>query len=294
MSAAEVAEGDGPRIEYWDAEEGVAWMVCEPVLPVHEVPAQRLAALLDRIADARGAAILCCGNTTFYECGANGRHIRAMEADQTVYLDAAGGRAMRLPPVVLGSAAPPDVVLEVDHTTDVRARKLDEYERWRFPEVWVEVPEPWQERRSRRRPGLTIHVLDTETGRYLEASASQALPDWTAKEIHLALNEPKRSAATWTALARVGRALGRQEGTRPTGDPLLQGLLQEVREEGRTEERVATVRQVLAERGIACSTGFLVGPEATRQLAALTPAQVAAAAFACRSETDFLSLLGGA
>ena len=55
MSAAEVAEGDGPRIEYWDAEEGVAWMVCEPVLPVHEVPAQRLAALLDRIADARAS-----------------------------------------------------------------------------------------------------------------------------------------------------------------------------------------------------------------------------------------------
>ena len=33
MSAAEVAEADGPRIEYWDAEDGVAWMVREPVLP---------------------------------------------------------------------------------------------------------------------------------------------------------------------------------------------------------------------------------------------------------------------
>ena len=221
--------------------------------------------------------------------------MRAMEADQTVYLDAAGGRAMRLPPVVLGSARPPDVVLEVDHTTDVRARKLDEYQRWRFPEVWVEVPEPWQERRSRRRPGLTIHVLDADAGRYREADASQALPGWTVAEIHLALNEAKRSAATWAALARVGRALGRREGTQPAGDPLLQGLLQEVRREGRresrAEERPAMVRQILAKRGIACEPGFLVDAEAVRRLAALSPAQVADAAFACASAADFLAFL---
>ena len=86
MSAAEVAAADGPRIEYWDADDGVAWMVGEPVLPVHEVPAHRLAALLDRVADARGAAILSCGTTTFHERGPDGRHIRAMEADQTVTL----------------------------------------------------------------------------------------------------------------------------------------------------------------------------------------------------------------
>ena len=35
----------------------------------------------------------------------------------------------------------PDVVLEVDHTTDVRRAKLGLYEAWGFPEVWVEVPD---------------------------------------------------------------------------------------------------------------------------------------------------------
>ena len=37
----------------------------------------------------------------------------------------------------------PDVVVEVDHTTDVRRKKLWLYEEWGFPEVWVEVPE-WE------------------------------------------------------------------------------------------------------------------------------------------------------
>ena len=34
-----------------------------------------------------------------------------------------------------------DVVLEIDHTTDVRRGKLWRYEDWGFPEVRVDVPE---------------------------------------------------------------------------------------------------------------------------------------------------------
>ena len=57
----------------------------------------------------------------------------------------------------------PDVVLEVDYSTDVRVRKLRLYEAWGFPEVWVDVPDERSSPRSRL-CGLTIHVL--EAGRY--------------------------------------------------------------------------------------------------------------------------------
>ena len=48
----------------------------------------------------------------------------------------------------------PDVVLEVDHTTDVRRGKLRLYEAWGFPEVWVLVPpeSPGTPARARRSP----------------------------------------------------------------------------------------------------------------------------------------------
>ena len=105
MDAAELAREDSGRIEYWDADDGVAWMVREATA-THERPAHRLPALLDRIAEARGADIVCCGATTFYEHGAEGERVKAMEADQTVYLDAGRGQALRRPRV-LGTEPPP-------------------------------------------------------------------------------------------------------------------------------------------------------------------------------------------
>ena len=287
MDAAQVRMEDGRRIEYWDRESGVAWMVREAASAVHERPAHRLAALLDRIGEARGATIECCGATTFYERDADGKHVRAMEADQTVYLDASQGQALRHPAAVLGSEAPPDVVLEVDHTTDVRRRKLREYEHWRFPEVWVEVPEAERRGRSRRPPGLTIHVLCAKSGRYDVATASRALPGWTADEIHRALNEPARSANTWAALERVGRALGQRE--RTSGGPLVNPPRRHAGAQ-QAGERAETVRQILAERGIVCSPGFLADANAYR-LAAYTPSQLVATAFACRNEAEFLDAL---
>ena len=298
MSAAQLARLDeGRRIEYWDAEDGIAWMVCEATF-AHELPAPRLAVLLDRIAQARGAAIECGGSTTYHERGPKGDHVRAMEADQTVYLHAARPRGQQSPFVVLGDQAPPDLVLEVDHTTDVRRRKLHEYQKWRFPEVWVEVPEPVAGRRSRRRPGTTIHVLCAKTGCYREAAASRALPGWGAEEIHLALNEPKRSARTWAALERVGRALGKQEGTRPTEDPHLRRLLAEARSAGHREgksiglaqglaaadeAKAAAVRAILHQRGIDHAPELL----AAGRLAAICAERAVAAALACDSEADF-------
>ena len=284
MTAAEVAQEDGPRIEYWDAEDGFAWMVREGPTRAHEIPAHGLSALLERVSQARGARIICCGATTFYERGPAGEHIRAMEADQTVFLDADRAWTMPSPPTVLGEDPVPDVVLEVDHTTDVRRRKLHEYEKWRFPEVWVEVPDAPHRSRPRNRPSaLTIHVLCGETGRYAEAAASRALPGWTATEIHLALNEPQRSAETWQALERVGRALGEREGNAPGDDPIMRRLLADARQEG-----IATiVRDILAQRGIAHSRALF----ASDHWSAHATERLVAAALACRSEADFLARL---
>ena len=292
MTEEEVARpDDGRHIEYWDAR-GVAWMVRD-VSAAHERPIHRLAALLERIAQARGAPIECYGTMTFCERGPQGDRIRSMEADQTVYLNAPRAQALRSPVVVLGDVAPPDVVLEVDHTTDVRRRKLSEYEKWRFPEIWVEVPpacrqgEPGR-RRRRRPPGLTIHALDGKTKRFQEAPASKALPGWTAEEIHRAMNEPLLSRPTAAALQRVGRALGRKEGTAPTDDPLLDGLLRETRAEAGAKATAAAVRQILAQRGIACSPDFLVD---RRRLQARGQEHAIAAALACESEADFVARL---
>ena len=70
----------------------------------------------------------------------------------------------------------PDVVLEVDHTTDVRRWKLGMYMEWGFPEIWVLVP--WQE--SVRAPGLTIHVRDGAG--YRVSRESLAFPGWRSEE----------------------------------------------------------------------------------------------------------------
>ena len=295
MTAAQLAAlKDGPRFEYWDAKSNIAWTLRDGPTIVHEYPAHKLPALLERVADARGAPIVCGGAMTFYERGPLGSYIRAMEADQTIYLDAARARALPSPTIVLGGDAPPDVVLEVDHTTDVRQRKLHEYERWRFPEVWVEVPEPWSGRRSRRRPGLTIHVLggNGKSRSYHEAEASRAFPGWTAADIHLALNEPERSHGTWAALERTGRALRRRDGLPPLDASHLDHKLAHARAVGRFEgegsAKASAVSAVFRNRGFACSPQLF----ASAQLAACSVDDAVAAALVCDSEGEFLAWLG--
>ncbi len=210
MNAEQFARCDR-HIEYWDARRDVAWMVREASIE-HERPLSRLVVLTFRIGQVRGTPIACCGTTSLHERGPDG-DIRVMEADQAIYLDAARERALRSPILVRDGEAP-DIVVEVDHTTDARRRKLGEYERWRIPEVWVEVPDaPSRSRPKSRRSGCTLHVFDEDAKRYREAPASKALPGWKAKEIHLALNEPVVSEQTWAALACVGRAMRQQERT---------------------------------------------------------------------------------
>ena len=281
------------RLEYWDADTEIA-MICDPpVSYYHERPASRLASLARLIAAARGAPIEAGGHTDLLVRNARGERQRIMQADQILFLrpaqTAPAGNA-----VEVSTDALPDVVLEVDNTTDVRRNKLLLYESWGFPEVWVEVPEePQPSRPASLRPGLTIHVR--EGGAYRAASASLAFPGWTADEIHAALNEPELSAQTAEVLNRVGRALGAAEGTGPDGDPFLRHHRQEGRAEGRAAGRAdgreealrASALQVLASRGISVSASL---PERLAAMQGVSE-RLVTAALACRDEEDFLRLL---
>ena len=68
-----------------------------------------------------------------------GRH-RIVQADQILYLHPGCSRPLGHA-VEVSHEELPDVILEVDLTTDVRRGKLGIYESWGFPEVWVEVPD---------------------------------------------------------------------------------------------------------------------------------------------------------
>ena len=267
------------RLEYWDARTETAWVVAEPTGGIHEGTSRRLIHLAERIALVRGTPIASFGSVDLLVRDARGAPERMMQADETLYLHP--GRA-RLPQgsLVIGKHDLPDVVLEVDHTTDVRPGKLPLYESWGFPELWVVVPPAGA--RGPRPAGVTIHRLDE--GRYRSAPASRAFPGWTAAEIHTALTEPATTAYTWRALERVGRTLGAREGTGPDDTPLLRSLGEQARAEGRAEELAVLVRSTLRVRGIPVSDGF---PGASAALAAVPHDVLMAAALACVDEQDF-------
>ena len=276
------------RLEYWEAATETAW-VCEPVSPYHERPSRLLPQLAVSLARVRGSRIECYGSMDLLLRDHRGRPQSIMQADESLYLHPADAR-MPDAAMVVGQDDFPDVVLEVDHTTDARRGKLPLYESWGFPEVWVDVPEaPSPSRPRSRRPGLTIHLL--EGGRYREAADSRAFPGWTAEEIHAALNEPAPSAQTSAVLERVGAELGAREGTGPDDDPLLRSQRRQGFERGRAEARAEMVRQILRSRGIEVSTGF---PGDATALAAATEAVLVAAAFACTDQADFLAALARA
>ena len=268
------------RLEYWDAATETAW-ICDPVSSYHEGPARLLTRLAERIAQVRGAPVTCLGSTDLTERDAHGEPRLIMQADEMVYLHPGRAR-LPVPVLTIGEHDLPDVVLEVDHTTDTRRRKLPQYEAWGFPELWIEVPQARAPSRPRsRRSGLTIHLL--EDGAYREAAASRAFPGWTAAEIHAALNEQTFSARTSAVLERVGAVLGEREGTGPDDDPLLGAQRRRIR----AEARAGLARALLAARGIEVSPGVPGVPG----FAELPDHVIAEAATACVSEADFLTRL---
>ena len=276
------------RFEYWDADTEIA-MICEPVSYYHERPASRLARLAGLVAAARGAPIEAVGHTDLLVRNARGERQRIMQADQILFLRPAQA-IPRGKVIEVGNDSLPDVVLEVDNTTDVRHGKLGLYESWGFPEVWVEVPdEPDESRPASARPGLTIHLQ--EAGRLRPALVSRAFPGWTADEIHRALNEPELSQKTTAALRRVGRSLGATEGTGPDDDPFLREERRESHaagwSQGRTEAQRANALKVLKARGVSVSASL------AEQLAQMEGSgeRLVDAALACRDEEDFLRLV---
>ena len=298
------------RVEYWDAASEIAMVrnpvpnmmlildeVREPLYMEHDAEAARLAQRVALIAQERGSDIYPLGGTNLLLRGSRGSRGEwggLMQGDQILFLERrdvllTGGS------VEVGRGEFPDVVMEVDNTTDVRRGKLGVYESWGFPELWVEVPELAAPSRPKSlRPGLTIYLR--EEGAFRIAPASRAFPGWTAEEIHKGLNDVSMSGATVAALRRVGRAMGEAEGTGPDDHPFMREMRRtsrvrghaEGRAEGHAEMLHANVRQVLEARGLAFTP--LIARRLKEVDAALAP-EALQAVLACRSEDEFLSLL---
>ena len=141
------------RLEFWDGYTETAWKVCEPTSIYHEQPSRLLVQMAGQFAMLRGSRIACYGSGDLVRVDAAGRKRWLMQADEVLYLHPDRVR-LQGPAIDVDADPLPDVVLEVDHTTDVRRRKLGIYMESGFPEIWVLVP--WES--SVRRPGLAIHV----------------------------------------------------------------------------------------------------------------------------------------
>ena len=291
LSAAEVEGGEweGRRVEYWHRETETAWLVEAGVSPYHEGPAARLVALVRQICMARGSGAEYFGGMDLRIREEDGTLTDIMQADQTVYLHPGSARLPGVAHLIVGEDDYPDVVLEVDNTTDVRRGKLVAYEEWGFPEVWVETPERRSPSRRRSlRPGLRMYLLEGD--RYVESASSRAFPGWRTGEIHRALNEPAISWQTEADLWRVGRVLGEREGTVPEDDGLMRRM--ELRGHdrgvaaGHARGVVETVVSILRRRGIEVS--------ASRVAAALADGSadaVVEAALAAETEAHFFARL---
>ena len=282
LSVNEIERYD-ERIEYWDARIGKAWRVRD-VSSWHEQPGQRLAMLTARMASVRGVVSECFGSTSLARLDAADRPCQILQADNVVYLRPAQWKARGRVNVDTGPL--PDVVLEVDHTTDVRRWKLGKYQQWGFPEIWVLVPR----KRSVRAPGLAIHARDAGGG-YRQASESVAFPGWTAAEIHRALTEEPLSAATWAAVERVGRALGERDGTTPEDDPLTRSLHAGAEARGEARARAEAVVAALRARGIDVPADVAADADL---LAGRSIETAMAEAMACSDAADFLRRIRGA
>ncbi len=281
---------EGRRIEYWEAATETAWLAREPTSPYHERPAQRLAQLVERICEARGSGAQCFGAMDLRIREADGTLTDIMQADQSIILHPDRVRLPGLAHLIVGEHDLPDVVLEVDNTTDVRRGKLIAYREWGFPEVWVEVPERASPSRPRRRPvRLAIYLLEGDE--YRESDESRAFPTWRAAEIHQALNEPAMSLETEAVLWRVGRALGQREGTSWEDDAQLRRVAGLGRARGIAEGRVRGIAEtavsMLRGRGIETATDRIL--DVVRRA---SPEAVVEAAQRAGSETDFLARLG--
>ena len=282
------------HIEYWEARTETAVVLAEPATLYHDIPSAGVARLVEMVAQARGTEILALGSVDLVQRGEKGDVEILMQADALFFLDRPWPTGRDID---VDCGPLPDVVVEVDHTTDVRRRKLEVYASMGFPEVWVEVPEPtWLAPRTSGLPRLTIYLLEGDG--YVESAVSRAFAGWRAAEIHRALGEERKSAETVAAVRRVGRRLGRAAGTGPDDDRFLGAEREESRAEGRVEGRAegraegelemarSLVRQALQARGFPITPAVEAWLE---RLSATTDTTAAIrAAVECRDAEDFL------
>ena len=259
--------------------------MCEPTSIEHEGPSRRLVQMATRFEIVRGSQIVCFGSADLLRVDAAGRKRWLMQADEVLYLHPDRVR-LKGPAIDVDADPLPDVVLEVDHTTDVRRRKLGIYKESGFPEVWMLVP--WES--SVRAPGLAIHVRRGDG--YREERSSRAFAGWRAEEIHLALTEAPMSEVAWRALERVALSMGAREGTEPEDDPLMRSHSARVRtkahaqghREGLVQGYMNAVVRVLEARGIAVT---LDAAEDRELLGGLSEDALMAAALVCTNAADF-------
>ena len=292
LPASEIDGYEG-RLEFWDGVTETAWKVCEPTSIQHEEPSRLLVQMATRFEILRGSRIACLGSADLVRRDASGRKRWLMQADEVLYLHPERVR-LQGPAIEVDADPLPDVVLEVDHTTDVRRRKLGVYMESEFPEIWVLVP--WDS--SVRAPGLAIHVR--RGAGYREEGESRAFAGWRAEEIHRALTEAPMSAPAWRALERTARAMGEREGTKPEDDPLTRSLSTRARarghaqghregraqghREGHADGHMDAVADLLASRGIELTLELAT----YRALCGGVPGKtVMGAALACTDEADF-------
>ena len=290
MTAGELRDTDR-RLEFWDGDTETAVEVREGgATTYHEGPSQRLAQIVERIALVRGKPIACYGNLDLVFPPEPGRRTRLMVPDQSLYLHPERAKPLGHARMMVGRNHYPDVVMEVDYSTDVRRNKLRLYEAWGFPEVWVDVPRQSQ----RRKPhGITIYVR--EGGGLVPVPTSHAFPGWEAAEIEAALNEARLSEGTVQVLERIGRILGERDGTGPDDDPQIRSLLHQAQADARAqastaelERRAAFVRRLLMSRGVAVTPHFPLDQPAFADADVETVADIA---LHCTSQTDFAARL---
>lgn len=239
-----------------------------------------LAGLTERIAAARGAGIAVLPAKDLRILDGGGKRRRFRQAVEIVYTRPTGACVVE-DSVEVKEVELPDVVLQAAASADARHRTLSRYEKWGFPEVWVEVPDRRRKSRLGPAPGLAIHLL-TRLG-YVQSPTSAAFPSWSAEEIHAALNEPqgRMSAATATALRRVGRLM-RAEATNAAIERDESGA------EATTEARIDALDEIFQLRG------FAVSPSFADHVASLKRplATLLRTAYDSRDEDDLLERLG--
>ena len=289
LPASEIDCYDG-RLEFWDSVTETAWKVCEPTSIQHEQPSRQLVLMAGQFAMVRGSRIVSFGSADLVRRDAAGRKHWLMQADEVLYLHPDRVR-LQGPAIDVDADPLPDVVLEVDHTTDVRRRKLDIYKESGFPEIWVLVP--WEA--SVRAPGLAIHVR--RGAGYREEGESRAFPGVAGGG-----GLPGADRGIRCRRPRGGRWSGRRwrwvraRARTPEHNPLTRSLSARAQahgdregherglREGHAHERMDLMAAALRARGIEAALDLTEDRDLFR---GFSGEALMAAALACTGEADF-------